>query len=183
MENTLDIESLRFPIGKYFNNKNPDKTTLENWIRDIELFPSRLIEITQNLSIVELNWKYRPDGWSIKQVVHHCSDSHMHSLTRFKLALTENKPTIKPYFEEKWAELIDGTDDNIQDSLMLLKALHSKWVKILKTLSADELKLEFVHPEHGAVFNLAETIGNYAWHSNHHLAHVKLAIEYKGKFN
>ena len=92
----MDIEKLRFPIGKYVPNKNPDQETIRKWIQEIGAFPSSIIELTKDLSIEQLNWKYRPNGWKVKQVVHHCADSHMNAFIRFKLALTEKKPIIKP---------------------------------------------------------------------------------------
>jgi hypothetical protein len=177
------MNKLKFPIGEYIPNKNPNKEVLNKCVDEIKNFPSRLEVLTKNISIEKLNWKYRPNGWTVKQVIHHCADSHMNSIIRFKLALTEDTPTIRPYYEEKWAELIDSLDNEISDSMFLLKALHSKWVKLLQNLTEEQLKLEFVHPEHGLKFNLAENIGNYAWHCNHHLAHIKLGIESNGKNN
>ena len=179
----MDIEKLRFPIGKYIPNKNPDNQTIKKWINDINLFPIRLNEITKDLTVEQLNWKYRPNGWKVKQVVHHCADSHMNAFIRFKLAITEKKPIIKPYNEAKWAELIDSIDDNLESSLNIISSLHKKWVKLIYSLNNDQLLLDFVHPEHGEIFNLNENIGNYAWHSNHHLEHVRLGIKFEGKFN
>jgi len=177
------MNKLKFPIGEYIPNKNPTKDELNDWINEIKNFPSQLYIITKNITIEELNWRYRPNGWTVKQVIHHCADSHMNSLIRFKLALTEDIPTIRPYHEDKWAELIDSSDNDISDSMILLKGLHSKWVKLLQNLTEEQLKLEFVHPQHGLKFNLAENIGNYAWHCNHHLAHIKLGIKSNGKNN
>ena len=177
------LEKLKFPIGKYIPNKKTNAKTVEQWIAEIEQFPDLLESITKNLTVEELNYKYRPNGWTVKQVVHHCADSHINSYIRFKLALTEEKPAIRPYFEDRWAELNDSQNDDITSSIALLKATHRKWVEILKNLSAHDLQKKFMHPEHGTVFNLAETIGNYAWHGNHHLAHVKNGIASKGIFN
>ena len=106
----------------------------------------------------------------------------MNSIIRFKLALTENTPTIRPYYEARWADLIDGNDDNLQDTVSLLKGLHAKLGKLLRNLTPEDLPKEFVHPEHGKHFRLDETIGVYAWHCNHHLAHINQAIDYKGNF-
>lgn len=100
----------------------------------------------------------------------------MNCLIRFKLALTEDLPTIRPYFEDRWAELPDSLDEDLTDSLQLLKGLHAKLTSVMKNLSAEDLKKEYVHPEHGTKFSLAEVVGTYAWHSNHHLAHVKNAL-------
>ncbi len=176
------MEKLKYPIGKYIPVKNPTPQLLTQWRDEIEQFPLQLDLITNKLSKKELNWPYRPEGWKIKQVVHHCADSHMNAYIRFKLTLTEDNPSIKPYAENLWAKLADSLDDNIDDSMMLIKALHNKWGLLMRNLSDDQLQLEFFHPENGVKSNLAETIGNYAWHSNHHLAHIKNALTFKGRF-
>lgn len=178
-----DLSELQFPVGPMPSIKSPSKEQLEEWIVTIEQFPYELKKITESLTTEQLNWKYRPEGWRLKQVVHHCADSHMNSYIRFKLALTEQTPDIRPYFEDRWAELLDSLDDDIEDSLQLLEVLHPEWVKLLRCLSSEELNKEFTHPEHGTIFNLAENIGIYSWHSNHHLAHVRLAIASQGKYN
>ncbi|WP_299278760.1 YfiT family bacillithiol transferase [uncultured Psychroserpens sp.] len=177
-----EIEKLKFPIGKFNAPEHISSELIEDWINDIEHFPKAVEETTKDLTSEQLNWPYRPNGWNIKQVVHHCADSHMNSIIRFKLALTEDAPTIRPYYEDRWANLVDGTDDNLEDTLSLLKGLHAKLGKLLRNLSSEELSRTFVHPEHGQRFRLDETIGTYAWHSNHHLAHIKQAITYKGAF-
>jgi len=171
----------QFPIGEMPSIKAPTQAQLDEWIKNIEQFPTLLKKVTNGLTVEQLNWKYRPNGWMIKQVVHHCADSHMNSYIRFKLALTEETPNIKPYFEDKWAELFDSLDDNISDSIELITVLHKKWTKLLKGLTKEDLKKEFAHPEHGTLFNLAENIGIYSWHSLHHLEHIKEAIKAKGR--
>ena len=176
------LYKLRFPIGEF---QKPDLISSDNirtWIHAIEQFPKSVEHIVTPLSIEQLQWRYRPNGWTIKQVVHHCADSHMNSIIRFKLALTEDSPTIRPYYEDRWANLIDGIDDNLEDTLCILKGLHAKLGKLLRHISEEELTREFIHPEYGRRFRLDETIGVYAWHSNHHLAHIKQAITYKGQF-
>lgn len=176
------MKELKYPIGQYEPNKYPNESLLASWISEITGFPKEITKLTINLTPEQLTWCYRPDGWSIKQLVHHCADSHLNSIIRFKLALTEEKPEIRPYYEDRWAKLPDSRDDNIKPSLALITALHHKWVIILENLTAEQLKLEYIHPEHGSVFNLAETIGSYAWHCRHHLAHINLALEFKGKY-
>ncbi|WP_299125396.1 YfiT family bacillithiol transferase [uncultured Winogradskyella sp.] len=176
-----DLYKLRFPIGEF---KKPDVITqqyITDWITSIEALPKSIIAFTKGLSEEELNYKYRPDGWTIKQVVHHCADSHINSILRFKLALTEDTPTIRPYFEDRFAKLADY-DTSIDTSISILTGVHQKLAILLKKLNKEELKREFVHPEHGKHFSLEETIGTYAWHSNHHLAHINQALKYKGKF-
>lgn len=178
----MDIQKLKFPIGEYVPNKTPAPDLLNQWISDIETFPSRLRDLCAGATSEQLEWRYRPGGWTAKQVIHHCADSHINSIMRFKLALTEDTPTIRPYFEDRWAELADSHEDDIECSLQLLTGLHKRWVILLRSLTDEQLNREFVHPEHGKQFNLRETIGNYAWHCNHHLAHVRNAFKSEGKY-
>ena len=112
----IELESLKYPIGAFMKPDVIDETIIDAWIDDIENFPKALATLTRDLTIEQRNWRYRPDGWTIKQVVHHCADSHMNSVIRFKLSLTENSPEIRPYWEDKWAELADSLDDNLGDS-------------------------------------------------------------------
>ena len=179
---TKNLENLKYPIGKYTKLENVSQAQIQEWIEAIESLPQILSELTKDLTFEQLNWQYRPGGWTIKQVVHHCADSHMNSMIRFKLTLTEDSPTIKPYFEDRWAKLADGNDNNLSHSLSFLKGLHAKWGALLRSLTKDDLKKEFVHPEHGRRFNLEETIGLYAWHCKHHVAHIQQALKQKGKF-
>jgi len=179
----MNIERLKFPIGEYIPNKSPNETLLQQWIEDIELFPAKVEGLIKDIATEKLSWKYRPNGWMIKQVLHHCADSHMNSIIRFKLALTEKTPAIRPYYEDRWADLNDSLTDEINESLTLLKGLHKKWTRLLQNLTKEQLKMEFVHPENGREFNLAENIGIYSWHCNHHLAHIKNGINSKGKYN
>ncbi len=125
----------------------------------------------------QLNTPYRPDGWTVKQVVHHVVDSHMNSYIRFKWALTEDNPTIKAYFEERWAELPDSAETPVAISLNMLEALHYRFVILLKSLTAEDWDRTFVHPEHNQSFTLKMTVALYAWHSKHHLAHITKLIE------
>ncbi|NOQ73203.1 MAG: putative metal-dependent hydrolase [Crocinitomix sp.] len=178
----MNIEALKFPIGEYVAPNNIDQKQINEWISEIESFPKRLAILTNDLSKAELNLVYRPEGWNIKQVVHHCADSHMNAMIRFKLTLTEDSPTIRPYFEDRWAILPDSLDDDLSASIQILTGLHKKWGNVMRNLSTEELKREFIHPEHGQRFSLAETVGTYAWHSNHHLAHIEQALSYKGQF-
>lgn len=176
------LETLKYPIGTFNKPERIDARLIEKWISDIEALPKSIEALVNGLSVKELNYRYRPDGWNIKQVVHHCADSHMNSMIRFKLALTEDSPTIRPYFEDRWATLIDNNDDDLTDTLSLLKGLHAKLGKLLRNISKEDLSREFIHPEQGRRFKLDEAIGMYAWHSNHHLAHIKQALEYRGEF-
>ncbi|RKE90904.1 YfiT family bacillithiol transferase [Ichthyenterobacterium magnum] len=179
---TDKLYALKFPIGEFKTPEIITSNQIETWIEDIERFPEEVENTTKKLSQEELNWVYRPNGWNIKQVVHHCADSHMNSIIRFKLALTEDSPTIRPYFEDRWAMLVDNNDNDLSSTLLLLKGLHAKLGKLLRSIKESELSSEFIHPEYGKRFRLDETIGVYAWHGNHHLAHIKQALKYKGKF-
>lgn len=182
MEKNLKLEKLKFPIGKFKKPVSISENDLKTWIEIIEIFPMKLKKLTQNLSVEELNWIYRPNGWSIKQVVHHCADSHINCFIRFKLALTEEVPTIKPYEEAKWAELVDGNSNNILPSIHIIEGIHNRWVLLLKSCSEKELKRQFIHPANNKTSSLDEIIGLYAWHCNHHLAHIEQAIINKGQF-
>ena len=174
--------SLKFPIGEFSPPLSITPDHIHEWISDIETFPSRLKELTDDIHKAELSWRYRPGGWTIKQVVHHCADSHMNSIIRFKLALTEEKPEIRPYFEDRWAELPDSHSEDLSSSLLLLTGLHQKWGLLLRSLTMEQQDRVFIHPEHGRHFTLKENIGIYAWHCNHHLAHIEQALKAKGKY-
>ncbi|MEZ5007511.1 MAG: bacillithiol transferase BstA [Chitinophagales bacterium] len=165
-------DNLRFPIGVFETPDAISSNQIEKWINTIAAFPENLRKSIENLNDEQLDTIYRPDGWTVRQVVHHCADSHMNSLIRFKLSLTENNPTIKPYFEDRWAELIDSKQCPIEPSLKILDGLHYRWTLLLQSLSPDDLIKIFTHPEHGKTFSLAENIGIYAWHCEHHLAHI-----------
>ena len=176
-----NLETLKFPIGHFIKPDVITENDIKNWIETLEKFPSKLKNTVLNLSVEELSWKYRPEGWKIKQVIHHCADSHLNSFIRFKLALTEDNPTIKPYNEDKWATLIDGNCDDICASLLILEGIHAKWTVLLKSFDALEFTKTFVHPEGQKTVELKEVTGLYAWHCNHHFAHIEQALMFKGK--
>ena len=176
----MDIEKLKFPIGRFVKPTKITKKILKIWISDIYTFPKRLSDEVLSLTDEELDTQYRPGGWTIRQVVHHCADSHMNSLIRLKLSLTEDKPTIKPYCQELWAELSDAKNMPIQSSLKMLEGIHERWTILLNQLTINQLKRLFIHPEHGKAFSIEDNIGIYAWHCNHHLAHI---IETKKRYN
>ncbi|REE82021.1 DinB family protein [Lutibacter oceani] len=174
------LEKLKYPIGKLTIPTSITNKTIEEWILVIENFPVKLENLVKNLSDSQLDTVYRENGWTIKQVIHHCADSHINSYIRFKWSLTENTPLIKAYYEDKWAELFDSKSAPISLSLNQLKALHEKWVFLLKGLSINDLQKEFIHPEGNKSVSLAENIGIYAWHCNHHYAHINNLIVTKG---
>ncbi|TAF44203.1 MAG: putative metal-dependent hydrolase [Sphingobacteriales bacterium] len=176
----MTLEHLKYPIGKFEKPERITKDILAKWISEISTFPTRLINEVNPLTNEQLNTQYRPNGWTIRQVVHHCADSHMNSLTRLKLTLTENQPTIKPYYEDRWAELIDTKNMLIEPSLKILEGIHKRWTVLLNNLTAEQYERIFIHPEHGKTFRIDENIGVYAWHCNHHLAHI---TETKKRYN
>ena len=159
-----ELEFLKYPIGKFIKPANIEKELINNYIREIESFPTKLEAEVINLTDVQLDTPYRPEGWTLRQVVNHCADSHMNSLVRFKLALTEDKPIIKPYYEERWAELSDSKNMPVTPAVQMLFGIHARWAVLLKSLSDSDLKRSFIHPEHGKEFSIEENIGVYAWH-------------------
>ena len=168
----MTLEQLKYPIGKFEAPATITKEILSQWIAAISSFPTRLKNEVNHLTDEQLDTQYRPEGWTVKQVIHHCADSHMNSLTRFKLALTEDQPTIKPYYEERWAELLDSKNMPIAPSLKMLEGIHERWTVLLNHLTEEQNARIFIHPEHGKTFRIDENIGVYAWHCNHHLAHI-----------
>lgn len=168
---TFDIEALRYPIGKF--NAKPVFTTeeLKEYIQDITHLPAQLRKAVKGLNEAELNTPYRPGGWTVRQTVNHVADSHINSYVRFRLALTEEKPIIKPYEEQLWAELEDGKYAPIDISLILLEALHLRWVMLLESLTPEQWQRVFLHPVSGEV-SLAKAAGLYAWHGKHHVAQI-----------
>lgn len=162
---------LRYPIGKfkYVESNSPQQRSSR--IVAVENTPASLRAAVQGLDDHQLDTAYRPGGWSVRQVVHHVADSHVNSYCRFRLAITENTPTIKPYDEAKWAELPDARSLPVQVSLDLLDNLHTRWVHLLRTISEADFKRELSHPENG-LMNLDRMLALYAWHGDHHVAHI-----------
>ena len=166
------MEELKFPVGRYNAPAVFTKSILENSISVIEQFPAKLKREVEGLTQEQLDTPYRPEGWTIRQVVNHCADSHANALIRVKLALTENSPVITAYVQDLWSELADSKQMPIHPALLTLEGLHARWVVVLKSLSDTEWKKEFIHPEKGRALNLEEATGSYAWHCEHHLAHI-----------
>jgi len=175
-----DIEQLQYPIGKV---KTPEVITdekLQEYITILELLPERLEELTRNLNNAQLDTAYREGGWTVRQVIHHMADSHHHSYIRFKWALTEDNPTIKPYLQGKWAELKHLEGAPIAWSLDHLKIIHYKLVSLLRSLTPEQWERTFVHPEGDVVVTLRKNAGIYAWHSMHHFMHIKNLMTREG---
>lgn len=174
------MEDLRFPIGRCRVPESITDDDVGTWIDEIETLPARLRSAVSSLTPAQLDTRYRPEGWTVRQVIHHLVDSHANSVTRFKLALTEEHPSIRPYFEDRWAELPDSRRLDVEVSLRLLEALHERWVVLLRALDGEQRARTFHHPESGETVRLDENIGIYAWHGNHHLAHIERLIAREG---
>jgi uncharacterized damage-inducible protein DinB len=161
----------RHPIGKFHYEGPPSDEQKQAFLNDIARTPENLRAAVQGFSDQQLDTPYRDGGWTVRQVIHHLPDSHMNSYVRFKLALTEEEPTIKPYAEDRWAELSDSKSTPVEVSLTLLDSLHDRWVRLLRSLSAEEWKRTFRHPALGPM-TLEKTLALYAWHGKHHVAHI-----------
>lgn len=170
--NNPDLEKLKYPIGKFIIPEHYSLEYLSEKIREIETLPEKLAKETIHLTDEQLDTPYRPGGWTVRQVIHHFAESHMNCYIRLKWALTENNPVIKPYDEVLWAELNDNLTMPIQPTLDLLKGLHFRLGYIIKSLSKSDLEKTFVHPVDNSEIRLKRMIGMYAWHGNHHLAHI-----------
>ncbi len=176
----LTAEKLRYPIGKV---KLPEVITpkhIKAWISILDEPPEKLNYLVRNLSEKQLDTPYRDGGWTIRQVLHHLVDSHMNSYIRFKWTLTEEEPVIKAYFEDRWANLPDTKDAPVDLALQALEALHAKWTYLLQGLNPDQLKRCFIHPESNSKVSLEQNIGIYAWHSEHHIAHIEQLMKRRG---
>jgi uncharacterized damage-inducible protein DinB len=165
------MSDLRFPIGKFSYSGTLSPEQKQEFLADIEQTAGRLRAAIAGLSAAQLDTPYRPEGWTVRQVVHHMPDSHMNSYIRYKMALTEEEPTIKTYAEDRWAELADTNATPIEVSLTLLDSLHQRWSVLLRSLTNGEWKKSFRHPEHGPM-SLEKALALYAWHGKHHVAHV-----------
>jgi uncharacterized damage-inducible protein DinB len=165
------MSDLRFPVGKWASDATITEADYPRLIAEIAAAPGALRSAVAGLSRDQVETPYRPGGWTVRQVVHHLPDSHMNALTRFKLALTEDEPTIKTYEEARWAELPDSQRVPIDVSLDLLDALHLRWVSLLTSMDPPAFQRRLRHPEHG-LMTLARLLGLYAWHGRHHVAHI-----------
>ncbi|WJS95297.1 putative metal-dependent hydrolase [Flavobacterium johnsoniae] len=175
----LDLEKLKYPIGKFIAPDDYSTEYLSTKIQEIETFPNRLEKEVIHLTDEQLDTPYRPDGWTVRQVIHHCAESHMNCYIRIKWALTENNPVIKAYDEVLWSEIHDNLTMPIKPTLDLLNGLHFRLDYIMKNLSESDLEKTFVHPSDNSENKIKKIIGTYAWHGNHHLAHITTLKKYK----
>ncbi len=169
---TPSLEQLRHPIGRYQAPAQISPEQISQWIDEIEAFPPQLAAAVANLTDAQLDTPYRPEGWTLRQVVHHLVDSHLNSYIRFKWSLTEAGPTIKAYDEGLWAALPEAKTAPVAVSLELLRALHKRWTLMLRNMSAADWQRKYYHPEQQKWVLLNHNLGLYAWHGQHHLAHI-----------
>jgi uncharacterized damage-inducible protein DinB len=167
----MENKDPRYPIGKFKLDAFPTAEERTNLIADIEKTPATLRTAVRDLTPQQIETPYREGGWTVRQVVHHVPDSHMNAYIRFKLALTEDEPTIKPYEETRWAQLEDSRSTPVEVSLSLMDSLHDRWVRVLKAMQPEQWKRTFRHPEIGTI-SLEKTLILYAWHGKHHVAHI-----------
>jgi hypothetical protein len=175
----ITTAALKFPAGVFKMPKKILKQDIDRGIKTLADFPERVENTLQTLALQELRYKYRPEGWTIKQVVNHCVDSHMNGLLRFKLALTENKPTIRPFNETLWAVLPDSVVYEMPDTLVLLKAVHNRWCFLMTLMTSNDFEKTCYHPEQEQYFSLKQFLYLYEWHCNNHFGHLLNAIQYK----
>lgn len=163
----------RYPIGKFdFPAGAASAEQRGVWIAELAELPAKVRGAVQGLTEAQFDTPYRTDGWTIRQVVHHVPDSHLNAYVRFKLALTEANPTIKPYEEARWAELPDTAGTQVGVSLVMLEALHRRWVILLRAMGEPEWGRTFIHPDHRKPLRLDAVLAMYAWHGKHHTAHI-----------
>jgi hypothetical protein len=173
------MTDLRYPIGKFTYDAPPTEDQKKKYLDDIEQAPAKLRAAVKGLSDQQLNTPYRPDGWTVRQLTHHVPDSHLNAYIRFKLALTEEEPTIKPYAEDRWAQLADTQTTPVEVSLTMLDSLHTRWIRLLRSLKPEDWKRTFRHPELG-LMPLEKNLALYAWHGRHHVAHIRSLRERNG---
>ena len=171
-----ELEKMQYPIGFFTPPEKISGEQLSTWIGELETLPQKVRSLVENLTAEELEQPYRPGGWTLRQLIHHIADSHHNSYVRFKWALTEDTPVIKPYDEKAWSELADAKTSGIDLSLDHLAVVHAKLVRLLRGLTEAEMQRTFIHPDTNKESSIAENIGRYAWHGNHHLAHIKNAL-------
>jgi hypothetical protein len=171
---------LSYPIGKFTMPESVTRVERQESIEEIAAAPARLRAAVHGLNDRQLDIPYRPGGWTVRQVVHHFADSHINAYVRFRLALTEEDPAIKPYDEKKWAELFDSRTAPLDDSLDLIESLHRRWVTLLRSLSEADFARTFRHPELAGKVRLDTYLTSYAWHCRHHAAHITGLREREG---
>jgi uncharacterized damage-inducible protein DinB len=173
-------ESLRYPIGRFSPPAKITREDRENYLAEIQELPTDLRHAVSDLTDEQLDTPYREGGWTLRQVVHHVPDSHANSYVRFRWTLTEEQPMIKAYYEDRWAELPDAASAPVEPSLQLLKAIHQRWLLLLRAMNDQDYARALVHPETKKVIRLDTMLALYAWHGKHHVAHIQSLKDRKG---
>jgi hypothetical protein len=168
----MELDQLRYPIGRFAAQDAYTPEEVKQNIMVISALPSKFINLLAHWDSDRLDTPYRPDGWTVRQLIHHVTDSHINAYTRLRLALTEENPTIRPYEEARWAELPDAQTASVELSLQLMKYLHLRWVLLLNSLDAQALARTYYHPAAGKTVRMDEYVAMYAWHSDHHYQHA-----------
>lgn len=176
----MELEYLRYPIGRFTPKDHYSADEIRSNVQLISALPSKFINLCGAWDEKKLDTPYRPEGWTVRQLIHHVADSHMNAYVRFRLAMTEDNPVIKPYRQGLWAELPDAKSAQIELSLQLMKFLHIRWVLLLNSFSDADLARTYHHPESLRDTRLDEAIASYAWHSEHHYQHVFRLAEREG---
>lgn len=177
------LKALKYPTGEFKMPKKFSEKDVESRIKIIAVFPAELKKEVDKLKDDVLEYRHRLGGWTIRQLVHHCADSHINAYVRTKLAYTENNPTVKVYDESAWANTDDAGEAPVEWSLLLLEGLHKRWAMLLSELNKDDLQRTYYHPGLKTKVTLTHLIFLYAWHCKHHLAHIQQAKKYKNKFS
>lgn len=170
------MEHLKYPAGRFEFGKNYTADDTQGHITAIEQFPDELQLVVSKLSPEQMEKTYRPGGWTARQIIHHLADSHLNAYIRVKLTLTEDTPVIKPYNQDTWAGLEDSKNASPELSLMLVKAVHQRWMYIAKSMTMNDFRKKYFHPEYKREFQLDELHALYAWHGRHHLEHLKIIL-------
>lgn len=171
-------EDLRYPVGEFDKNIELTAESRAEFIQTIRDLPNKIAESIEGLNEQQLDTPYRDEGWTVRQTIHHVADSHINSLCRFKLALTEENPTIRPYFEDRWAELADSKLP-VDVSLQIIEGVHRRWTILLETMTDADFQKTLIHPESGD-WTIEQFLALYAWHSLHHTAHITKLRERNG---
>lgn len=172
----MSDDNLKYPVGKYDHTSSIELNQVEELIEIIDDFSEDLTELVIDLEDEDLDKTYREGGWTIRQVISHCADSHANAFMRFKLALTEENPTIKPYHQNGWAGLPDADEAPVELSLLMIDGVHGRWVWLMDSMDEEDWNKTYYHPEQDRTSRLIDVLGLYAWHCRHHLEHIKMAL-------
>jgi uncharacterized damage-inducible protein DinB len=176
----MDLEKYRYPIGRFDAKQDLNETNFARWAEVIAFFPEKIEKVVSNLSVDQLSTPYRPGGWTVAQLVHHIADSHLNSYIRFKWTMTEDNPAIKAYDQREWAKLPDARSTELSSSLMILNGVHARWTTLLNSLSHEDFQRKLSHPDWDHNLTLGLMLSLYAWHCDHHLAHITELIKREG---